>query len=180
MKTIVINTAHLKELLEESSLAQLDSQTRNSFGPDREAHSRTINVANMLISPAENSLQVSADVVNTNGSSSYQSNMLFQDVDYLEEGQPGVTFTGSDGEQYTIEPLERGQSQVQVGCTCMDFYWTFATWNDNDGSLLGAPPQPYVKKPDSNRPPRNPNQTPGLCKHLYAVGQELQNQGLLR
>lgn len=179
MKTILVNYAKLRDILLESSIGDLERSTERSFGHDRNDDSTAVNITNMVISPGKDTLSVNAQSHNTNKGSNYDTNFVFQGVTYLPEKTGGATsFVASDGEQYNIRPLQKNTNQVQVSCNCLDFYWTFATWNNADGSLLGPSPDPYVKT--SNRPPRNPAKTPGICKHMYAVGKALQREGLLR
>ena len=73
-------------------------------------------------------------------------------------------------------------SEVQVWCSCSDYYWTFQYYNistrNKDGSCLnlyGTTGYPKVynhrsvigKK--SKRPMRNPGRHPGMCKHLMLL-----------
>ena len=72
---------------------------------------------------------------------------------------------------------------VQVGedgvveANCADFFFTFAWYNyHNAHCLYGPAPRPYQKK--TNRPPRNPQGIPGVCKHIYNAWEILRNSGL--
>jgi hypothetical protein len=108
--------------------------------------------------------------------------MAFEVV-YLDEedarlSNQAVTFDSQDGQAYTIEPVQYRGTDVQVSCNCLDFYYRFSAWNHGDGSLLGDPPPPYVKKTDSE--PVNPNEVPGLCKHLMALTNELKRERIIR
>ena len=74
-------------------------------------------------------------------------------------------------------------SEVQVWCSCSDYYWTFAYYNqytrNKDGSSLnlyggaGFSSKVYnhrsAKGKDSKRPLRNPGRHPGMCKHLMLL-----------
>lgn len=176
---ITVNYAQLCNIINESSLGDLERSTERSFGTDRSDDANAVRITNMVISPGQDTLSVNAQSLNTDKGSHYDTNMVFRDVKYSPT-QTGTTepFTASDGTEYYVERLNMQRSQVQVSCNCLDFYWTFATWNSADNSLIGAAPDPYVKT--GNRPPRNPSQTPGLCKHLYAVGAAIQKEGILR
>jgi hypothetical protein len=72
------------------------------------------------------------------------------------------------------ELIDLEATPVKVSCTCQDFYWRFAPWNDENGCLHGAPPEPYEKKTD--RKPVNPDHIPGLCKHLLNAVAVLQER----
>jgi hypothetical protein len=102
----------------------------------------------------------------------------FDDVEYLEKGDPdGVTFTGVGG-QHTVVPLNRNQADVKVSCTCEDFYWRFGKYNFVSNALLGQKPPPYRRK-TTTRGPANPKKLPGMCKHVFKVAGDLFNSNLL-
>lgn len=182
MKTITVTYSALQEILLESSIGDLERNTIAAFPDTKGRQNATIpvTVMDMTILPGQKTIQCKATTRNTNSNSTYQTQILFQDVRYAQEGdtQQTVSFQSSDGEEYNIVPLEKTRTQVQVACSCLDFYWTFAAYNSSDGSLIGPAPEPYTSAP--NAAPRNPNHSPGLCKHLMALGSELQSQNLMR
>ena len=75
------------------------------------------------------------------------------------------------------------ESEVQVWCSCSDYYWTFQYYNlstkNKDGSCLnlygasGYSSRVYVHRSktgkNSKRPLRNPGRHPGMCKHLMLL-----------
>ena len=84
---------------------------------------------------------------------------------------------------YCLTNPEFGNFCVQVGedgvveANCADFFFTFAWYNyHNAHCLYGPAPRPYQKK--TNRPPRNPQGIPGVCKHIYNAWEILRNSGL--
>ena len=97
--------------------------------------------------------------------------------------EDATIFPTTNGEGYTVVTNNIPEnSQVQVWCSCSDYYWTFQYYNINtrnrDGSslnLYGATGYPRVynhrstagKK--SKRPMRNPGRHPGMCKHLMLL-----------
>jgi hypothetical protein len=84
----------------------------------------------------------------------------------------------SDGQDYHVQPLQLAGHNVKVRCNCMDFYFRFANYNAQDKSLVGKPPPLYRRK-TTTRPPVNPGQVPGMCKHLLKLVQTLQGAGLV-
>ena len=73
-------------------------------------------------------------------------------------------------------------SEVQVWCSCSDYYWTFQYYNmqvrNDDGSCLNlygssgyAKTYNYKseKGKSSKMPLRNPSRSPGMCKHLMLL-----------
>ena len=72
------------------------------------------------------------------------------------------------------------ESEVQVWCSCSDYYWTFEYYNINhknrDGSSINLYPsaslrypKTYNRKSGSRIPVRNPGRHPGMCKHLMLL-----------
>lgn len=83
-------------------------------------------------------------------------------------------------------------SEVQVWCSCSDYYWTFQYYNmqtrNNDGSCLnlyGSAHYPKSYNPlskkgkESKAPLRNPGRNPGMCKHLMLLVAMLMEDDLI-
>jgi hypothetical protein len=101
----------------------------------------------------------------------YNCEILFQGVEFSQPGDPqAITINNLQ-----ILPLSLNLN-VKVNCTCQDFKWTFAWQNSDAGALLGNPPPPYSRTTD--RPPRNQTNTPGLCKHLNRLVDDMQSEML--
>jgi hypothetical protein len=77
-----------------------------------------------------------------------------------------------------MKPVEEGKTKVKVRCDCSDFRWRFAYYNAKHGALYGVAPPPYVKK--SDRPPVNPRELPGMCKHLMAAFNKMRSDGYIQ
>lgn len=140
----------------------------------------TVQIVNMSLQPfgPTNDLQCSATA--RNEGNVYQPKIMFLQVEYEDEDtNENVTFVGSDGDEYHIQPIALNQVNCKVACTCMDFYWRFALQNFDDGSLIGRKPPPYQRKTET-RPPVNPANVPGVCKHIIKTVENLRNTGLVR
>lgn len=159
-----------KKIILEDGFQTLYNNTLRNFPTRKESSQRVQVTTTMYIPSMDNaSLEIRAKT-RTNGGS-YDSLIYFDGVEYItEEDNMAVTFVGTDGTNYSIIPINRN-TNVQVNCTCLDFYYSFAVWNDNRNSLFGDSPDPYVKKTD--REPKNPRKAPGLCKHLLKFFDEL-------
>ena len=108
----------------------------------------------------------------------YNPVILFTDVKYHPELSPGlVEIVATDGSQHILEKLSAADTDVRVSCNCPDFKWRFRYYNFVDHSLQG----PKGKKYDAegNRPPANPTESPGLCKHLMKFSSVLHQANLL-
>lgn len=109
----------------------------------------------------------------------YEPQMVFSEVEYQDEDTPeNVTFMAPDGQDYHIIPIDLAKNNVKVRCTCLDFRWRFAIYNEKGGSLYGPGPGVYQKR--TQRPPNNPRGVPGLCKHLMKLVIELRNSQVVR
>ena len=66
---------------------------------------------------------------------------------------------------------------MRVRCNCPDFQFRFAWEDRGKQALYGGPPKSYVRKtpdPPIGRPYVNPEQIPGICKHLYDFAKQLE------
>lgn len=154
------------EMLLESTLQQLKQKTDSHF--DRENGSARVRITNKTFHKmGDNRLLVKSQC--TGETSDYNPQIMFDGVEFADAGNPeAIALPGG------IHVLPIKHVQVKVSCTCLDFHWTFAWYNAADGSLIGTPPKPY----DNYSGQRNPSKTPGLCKHLIRLQNDLQAEGL--
>ena len=167
----------MTKLLLEDGFQNLYNNTLRNF-PKRKESSHRVQLVTTMFIPAvdNNSLEVRAKTRTDSGS--YDSLIYFENVEFVNpEDMGATTFVGPDGSEYAIQPIPRNNN-VQVNCTCLDFYYSFAVWNDKRNSLFGDSPDPYVKKTD--RAPRNPNHAPGLCKHLMKFFDEMVQDKIIK
>ena len=165
-----------ESFLVESSLAVLYNNTVQNFETDRQAGSGRVQVVDKVFVASPNQGIVMVKAQTRSSAKQYDTRMSFEGIEFQggEEDEGGNTssFQTPDGQEYVIVPAEYNSSEVRVSCSCLDFYYRFAVWNSKDSSLLGNPPPPYVNKTDGGKP-RNPNQVPGMCKHLMALADDL-------
>lgn len=69
------------------------------------------------------------------------------------------------------------RNDIQVFCSCNSYRFTFSEPNRLRNAKTGPSFPGFVRK--TNRESRNPNQEPGLCKHLITVVEELLNEGFI-
>jgi len=174
-------------LAEDSTYADLERNTLNNMpGENRSAATNSVQIRNLELIPYEGALGVNSTVNSINSGNSYQPQMMFLNVNYVNmednpevENDPTlVTFQAADGKDYTIEPIHLSRNNVKVRCTCLDFRWRFAIYNDRDNSLFGDGPGLYQNKTD--RQPNNPQRVPGVCKHLLKLAAELKVNGVVQ
>ncbi len=157
-------TLSIETLLERSTSGQLTSNTNVFFGNDRKQKSARMNVMKVSYVPSvqDGILIVKSEI---NGSTNkYETTIQFDKVKYVAAGTQFAVPVPVNGEEMYVMPLKIMGNDVKVHCTCLDFYWRFASFNKSDDSLIGNPPPPYVKKTD--RPYQNPSKIPGACKHI--------------
>lgn len=108
-----------------------------------------------------------------------ESLILFKNIKYKEsEGRGTVPITASNGKEYYLEQIQYESNDVLVRCSCKDFFWRFTHFNKIDKSLFGRDRRKYeaIYKPGSS----NPEQIPGLCKHLIKLIKVLKESNLLK
>lgn len=169
----------MSELLLETSLNQLVSQTERAFPSTtkRQHATDTTAVSHMEMVPQKGKLLIKGQVRGSQNKI-YDVVLQFQKVAYNpSEEQDKITFV-ANGQTYAIQPIAIETTDCKVRCTCLDFRFRFALHNHADHSLYGQKPPVYHAKPDSNRGPANPTKTPGVCKHIMTFVDELQNANL--
>lgn len=167
--------------LMEYSFQKLHTDTKTKFDTPRDQNSKRVQVftTNFIPSVQNNSLEIRAKTKTDKGA--YDSLIYLENVEYVQdESDPSVvSFKSADNTEHFIKPVEAG-SNVKVNCTCLDFYYRLAVWNDKNNALQGDAPQPYVRKPNSRRPPANPSKTPGVCKHLIKLFDHIKREGIVK
>lgn len=168
------------KLLLELSYYDLKGRTDNIFGKERTEKSNGIQLDKIEYIPMmqNRSLKVTANTHSKLGSN-YKTSVFLDNLNYLnQEENNSFNFEGNDGNEYHIEKLNPADN-IRVNCSCLDFHYRFAVWDDKFKALDGDPPKPYVRKTNT-RPEVNPMKSPGLCKHLLALIDYLKNDGLFR
>jgi hypothetical protein len=110
----------------------------------------------------------------------YNPTIVFKKVTYHEaQGLSIVTLQANDGKTYYLSPLSLENTDVLVRCNCHDFRWRFSYYNSLEKSLQGPKPKKYEPVPGSNRPPANPTESSGMCKHLMKFAQALRGSTII-
>jgi hypothetical protein len=97
----------------------------------------------------------------------YSPVILFRDVNYNENGEIIIEY---QGDEYRFDRLSLNNNDVLIRCNCPDFYWRFTHYNHLDHSLYGRDRAFYQNQ---GGPPANPQEMPGMCKHLLALIRDL-------
>lgn len=108
----------------------------------------------------------------------YKPIVVFKGVRYHDNHTPGlVEITANNGQRYLLEKLKYSSNEVLVRCNCPDFSWRFNYYDHLDKSLFGRKRAAYEST--TGRPPANPGEMPGMCKHLIKFVRVIQQSGIL-
>lgn len=179
IKYLTIKAQVAPEVLLETPYGVLLGNTLNHFPSPRKQNAGRVQVTKTVIIPSYDEETLHIKAVTRTRNKAYKTNIIFDDVEFLDEKKSNAaTVIGPDGDEYYFKKIPLNRSDVKVSCTCLDFYYRFAVWNDADDSLIGNPPPPYVKVTDS--PPQNPKHLPGVCKHIIKVMDKLMSQRMFK
>lgn len=86
-------------------------------------------------------------------------------------------FKNSSGGYVIVTDKIPKTAQIRVWCSCSSYYWVFQYYNvQNKVDIWGKYPDKYTYKSHAgwlafkkNRPMRNPNKAPGMCKHIILL-----------
>lgn len=114
----------------------------------------------------------------------YPVYVQFRGVEFAEEAKPGfipyekgdVTGNKTIG-YYEVPDLNRNDVALKCMCTDFRFMWEFPLYKAK--ALIGQF-RKYVKVPGSNRPPKNPENILGVCKHVWSFTNALKEAGLVK
>lgn len=168
--------------LNESSYLDLYQSTVNAFPHTRKRQHvvDSIQIQEVNFTPylGVKTLFVKAAALNEENGNIYKAMMLFKNVDYHpRKEREELVELAVNGKAYFFERLERDVNDILVRCNCPDFKWRFAHFDYEDRSLYGRNRRKYeaVMAPGS----ANPNQMPGMCKHLIKLSTAIQDIGIL-
>lgn len=165
-------------LTEKSTIHQLKNTVNVFFDTPRDQKSRQVFVDHLAFIPYVEDKRLLVRGNTRTKINKYSTSILFDNVVFLEKGDPSGVEIKTINDKYYIKPIMKGRTKVLVSCTCLDFYYMFSVWNQKDDSLFGDPPEPYIKKTD--RELRNPQRKPGVCKHILRLSDEIIGKRVLR
>lgn len=96
--------------------------------------------------------------------------------------------TNDSGRGFSVVSNEISEdSEIQVWCSCSDYYWTMQFYNCEHGAdVYQKYPSRYIPKTKAgfeafkqNKPLRNPSRSPGMCKHLMLLLATLMEKGVI-
>ncbi len=110
--------------------------------------------------------------------------MVYKREDLLE-GRTIFQKATTDKKFYVLKNnIDPSSVQVQVRCSCSNFYFMWAWYNAEKGCLLGRRPPAYKRKVRNSEggivTKMNPLKEPGVCKHLLLLIGLLSQDELLK
>jgi hypothetical protein len=167
-------------ILNETQYGVLLGNTLSNFLSNRKQSSSKVQVVKTIFIPSVDNEQLEVRATTNSKKQRYRTSMIFDDVEFVDEEDPkATTIIGTDHNEYHLLRIPINNVDVKVKCTCLDFYYRFATWNSGDDSLIGKPPPPYQRR-TTHMPPVNPAKVPGICKHIIKLTDRLIAQRLFR
>lgn len=111
----------------------------------------------------------------------YQPMMLFKNVHYYQENTHNADLLNIKVHDkiYHLKPLSKEKQQVLLRCQCGDFFWRFHHYDHLDKSLYGRNRKKY-EAISNRRGPANPQELPGMCKHLMSMMYMLQDSKIIK
>lgn len=105
--------------------------------------------------------------------------VVFVDIQGAQIPKGVVAVDMINGKTAYFVPPELRDTPVKLFCACPDwrFRWQYPLYRKR--ATIGAY-RHYVKVPGSNRPPVNPDNILGVCKHQYSLLGMLQSAGMIR
>lgn len=154
------------------TIQRLIGYTVKSFGRERfKGFASHISSVQIIPYVGTKSVLFTGEITGSSGRG-YKMVMMFSDIKFHDKGRVTVEYKG---DTYKFDQIKADKNPVKVRCSGSDFVFTFAYYNRKYSALYGPRPKTYTRK-TKDRPPRNPHETPGICKHLYYfLGQLVSN-----
>lgn len=122
----------------------------------------------------------------TKGRAKYPQTIIFNKVQFSEEQTKDTPLRVSipNGGFIFASKIKADENPVSVRCTCEDYYYMWWYHDNVNKAHAGPKMPPYVRKtplPPARGayPVRNPDEAPGLCKHLIACFKYLQSNKIM-
>lgn len=167
--------------LQESTLQDLYVSSVQAFPrTTKRQHSiDPVDITELNLTPflGMNTLFIRGTAHSNESGKTYNPMILFKGVAYhpFKNSVNWIEFTASDGQSYVLERLNK--NDVLVRCNCADFSWRFNYFDHIDNSLYGKVRRKY--EAEINPGSANPQEMPGMCKHLMKLVQTLNTTGIL-
>ncbi len=170
------------QLGEDQTIPQLHQHIRQGFPHTKKRQHATheVSITKLRYVPVldNNVLKIDGATRSSNGNNHTQA-MEIRGVTFQSANSGNVVQVSDvNGNSHFVTPAPLNTSTVGVFCDCEDYQMRFAIFNIQQNCHIGPPPEPYIRK-TTTRPPANPNNVPGMCKHLITIANDLQAKRIL-
>ena len=162
------------------SIDQLIKSTEAGFPNTHRSTSTGMSVRNFscVMNTNASTLDIKSDV---KGSTDvYTCSMRFSGVEFGDKPfDHSVEISDpSSSDSVFIEPIDPKEHHVRLKCNCKDFTWRFSRQNQKQDALDGDVLTGLTSK--GLRPPANPTNSPGMCKHLRFLFNHINGLNLVK
>lgn len=170
-------------IVEDATLQHLRNEIERGF-PDTKKRQHATN--EVTVTKLQYIPRIESDILQINSSTSSTSGNVYKQliqangVNFQPDNSGNtVSVKDSNGTSHSITPVKLNVNNVGVFCECEDYQKRFAEINVSNNCHIGPQPAKYVRK-TTTRPPANPLNVPGMCKHLIAVTDRLKNLHIIQ
>jgi len=169
-----------KWLLSELTFPELYKSTVNAFpSTTKRQHAiDTIEISDLTWIPYKGVRTLFVKGLAQNENKEYKTIVLFKNVKYHENKMPSLVSISTDAGHVFMERMQLEKNDILLRCTCPDFKWRFNYFDHVDKSLYGRKRAKYEAK--FNPGSANPQEMPGMCKHLIKMMKTLIESGLIK
>ena len=184
---------YYKKWLNESSISDLQVGTELAFPNTtlRQHATQPVIIKNISWNAYRGLKTLFVKALAQNEDREYNPIILFKEISYqdfdgeisydwdtgIASGKNAVKIMTNIGRPYALNKISLENNNVNLRCNCPDFRWRFSYYNHVDESLYGRKPAKYHAM-ITNRPPVNPLELPGMCKHLIKFVEVLEKAGI--
>lgn len=135
-------------------------------------------IPNIKVEPMVGMKSIMFQTMMMGGTSEYSLVVVFNDVQWAMDNRPGYRLLNYKGENYYYLPPDLNNNPIKIKCSCPDFRYTFSYQDEKAKSMVGQ--TPIYHRKTTTRPPRNPDDVTGVCKHLWSFITALKHSGYVR
>lgn len=132
--------------------------------------------------PREKQLFISCQTVSSDKSKLYKTQLVFDGITNSDTQDKihllPYSSHGKGVELYLKQVLVTDKFRTR--CNCSDYYYMWSFFNKKNKALIGPHKQYVPVSPPSGRPPVNPTESPGACKHILALIKKLMLEDVIK
>jgi len=149
---------------------------------DKQYSTGKVNTVDYRYLPREKQLYIQATNRSADKTRLYRTTIVFEGItnsDVPDKNHPIPYSSKGQGIELYLKTI-MVRDRIRTRCQCQDYYFMWEFWNKQNKALVG-PHKTYVRvSPPSGRPPVNPAEAPGLCKHLLVLIKKLMADGVIK